>query len=209
MITVIVSDKKDFRSARIIELLSATPDSGVIVYDDTYGDVLELEQYLFPSLFTPAPPVVHAKYMLGDAAVDLAPALVNKMLASPTHFLFEEMLLPKSTTTMLKKSGAVIYQDEPTKNEKKKDDIFAVTKALTLTDKKSRWLAYESALSEYSIEAIVGILYWKVRDLISKSKNEEKEKHKKMYRELLEAHTRAWQSGAPLELLVEKVILGQ
>ena len=209
MITLIISDQKSFREKQIQTILSTSIESEVITYDDTYGEISDLEQYLFPSLFFQATPIIHLKYILSGKEADLVNDLIKKMIASPTSFVFEEMSLSKSFVTTIKKLGAVVVQSEITKTVKKDNDIFAVTKALTAKDKKSRWLAYESALRDNSIEAIIGILYWKVKDMISKSSGQEKESYKNLYRELLGAHAKAWQSGAPLDVLIEKVILTQ
>ena len=76
-------------------------------------------------------------------------------------------------------------------------------------DKKSKWLLYQSAIDEYGIESIIGILYWKIKDLISKNvKNEEQYKYyKDFYSNMLNAHKNAWQKNIPLEVMIEKVIL--
>ena len=209
MITLVVSDQKSKRLAYIEAVVANQIQSEIVVYDDTYGTVAELEQYLYPSLFNTAPPIVHLKYLLDGKTDELTSVFTKKLLASPTLFLFEEMALSKSVITGLKKSGAVVHSDEPAKISKKESDIFAVTKVFTASDKKARWMAYQSALKEHSIEAIIGILYWKIKDLVSKSKGVEKSKYQKLYHDLLDAHTRAWQRGAPLALLIEKVILTQ
>ncbi len=52
----------------------------------------------------------------------------------------------------------------------KKESLFAVTSLITLPNKKDRWLAYQKAVAQYPIEAILGMLYWKVRDMVMKEK---------------------------------------
>lgn len=207
MIILVVSDQKNFRQKTISSFVDTMPGSEILIYDDTYGNLTDLEQYLFPSLFTQSPPIVHLKYMLNESIDYLTNELTKKMLASPTTFIFEEMSLPKSSITNFKKLGSLVHTSESVKEIKKTNDIFAVTKALTASDKKSRWLAYEDTLKSNSIEAVIGILYWKIKDLISKSKGGVKNNYKNIYKELLTAHVKAWQTGAPLETLIEKVIL--
>lgn len=207
MIFLITADNQSFRRTHIEDIIATLPDSDVLHYDDTYGVLADLEQYLFPSLFTIATPIVHVKFMLTESDA-LRTELLKKLLASPTLFLFEEIMAPAPLIALFKKSGAVVYTAEKKAVQKKEEGIFAATKALTAPDKKSRWLAYRAALTEHPIEAIVGILYWKVRDLATKSTSE-KNKYNALYQKLLLAHTRAWESGAPLELMIEKVILTQ
>jgi hypothetical protein len=54
-------------------------------------------------------------------------------------------------------------------------------------------------------EAILGILYWKLRDLITKGRNAVQ--YQEQYRALLSAHAKAWEQGVPIALAIEKVIL--
>jgi hypothetical protein len=170
--------------------------------------VADLEQYLYPSLFSIAPPVVHLKFILGSDTESLNTPFLKKLLASPTVFIFEEMALSTPTLSLFKKTGAILHLEKKAPAVKKEGDIFAVTKALTASDKKSRWLAYRTAIAEHPIEAIVGILYWKIRDLANKSPSK-KEEYLSLYGRLLAAHAKAWESGVPLELMIEKVLLTQ
>ena len=50
------------------------------------------------------------------------------------------------------------------------------------------------------------MLYWKVRDMALKEKDENGQYHS-LYTSLLEAHAAAWQEGTPLVLAIEKVLL--
>lgn len=206
MLTLVVGDNQEIRRTYIASVVVA--DSEVLVFDETQGTLIDLEQYLYPSLFMSMAPVVHVKYMLTPDAVVVLGSLLQKMLASPTVFIFEEIELPATLVTAFKKSGAIVYTQEKIKSSKKDADIFAVTNAITAVDKKNRWFAYREALALHPVEAIMGILYWKVRDMATKFPKE-KDRYMKLYRDLLLAHTRAWETGAPLELVIEKVLLTQ
>ncbi len=200
MIALIIADNLDVRRSHIKNILDTLPGCEVLIYDDTYGGVQELEQYAYPSLFNTAPAVVHSKFLL--AGEEMASTLIKTLVASPTLFVFEELALPATVVTSLKKLGAVVHQASKEKKTAATDDIFVVTKALTATDKKSRWLIYRAALETHAIEAIMGVLYWKVRELTLKDK-----KYAALYRALITAHATAWQKGIPLELAIEKVLL--
>lgn len=203
MLFLVVADQQPARQKHIKTILAPLDESEVLMYDDTYDGLADLEQYLYPSLFSIAPPVIHIKFMLNTAEI-LDPLFLKKLLASPTVFIFEEMSAPSPLVTLFKKAGAVVHTEEKTKKESKGGDIFTATLALTAKDKKSRWVAYRRALDEHPIEAIIGIIYWKIRDLAVKDKN-----YFVLYKRLLEAHARAWETGTPLELMIEKVILSQ
>lgn len=204
MLYLVVGDNHTHRGEHIATIV---PQEGeVFVFDETQGTLLDLEQFLYPSLFMAAAPIVHLKYML-DTDV-LTGAFLQKLLASPTVFIFEEIELASPVVTSFKKAGAIVHTQEKIKSTKKESDIFAVTAALTAPDKKRRWMAYREALMHHPVEAIMGILYWKVRDMSLKMPKE-KEAHLALYRTLLAAHARAWESGTPLELVIEKVLLTQ
>jgi hypothetical protein len=204
MIYLVVGNNQTERHAQISSIVQG--DSELFVLDETQGTLLDLEQYLYPSLFMSVAPVVHLKYMLDSGA--LVAQFLQKLLASPTVFVFEEIEIPSALITTFKKAGATVYVQEKIKSTKREADIFAVTNALTAVDKKKRWMAYRDALALHPVEAIMGILYWKVRDMAIKMPKE-KEKHLALYRQLLKAHARAWETGTPLELVIEKVLLTQ
>jgi len=204
MLFVIVGDNKKIRKEKLGEVLQPFSESEIILYDDTAGNLEDMEQYLYPSLFSLSAPIVHAQFMLSS---DISTDFYKKLSASPTVFIFEEITLPTTLVTTLKKSGAIAHVTEKSKDKKEQSDIFAATLCITAKDKKSRWLAFRSAMEKHPVEAILGILYWKVRSMASKEKSGGQ--YEKLYHELLDAQSRAWRSGAPLEALIEKVILTQ
>ncbi len=203
MLHVIVADNKPYRTERVAEVIRLFEESEVITVDDAVISLSDLEQFLYPSLFTVEVPIVHGRFFLESGAID--ESFAKQLAASPTVFMFEELTLPAAMLTMLKKSGAMIHAGEKTKAKKPASDVFAATACITAKDKKLRWLAYRAAIEAQPIEAILGILYWKVRTLAAKESSSGK--HALLYRALLEAQARAWRTGAPLEALIEKVIL--
>ena len=208
MLYLIVSNTAASRRLHIEKIVESISGSEVLLYDETYGALADLEQYFYPSLFTSTPPIVQVKFMVAsDTDIVTAPFL-KKLRMSSTIFLFEEMTVPSPLITLFKKSGASVHEGEKIPTVKKEGDIFMVTKALTAPDKKSRWMAYRASLETHAIEAIIGILYWKIRDMVVKNPKEKK-KYLSLYEALLHAHALAWETGAPLELMIEKVILMQ
>lgn len=202
MVFLIISDNKSFRKKRLGEILEPLTESEIILFDDAVGELADLEQYLYPSLFSEVAPIIHAQFVLDETVSSEG---LKKLIASPTIFILEELTLPSTTVTLFKKCGAIIHATEKQKIKKQDSDIFSATACITATDKKSRWLAYRSAIEKHSIEAILGILYWKVRTLATKGQSGNE--YEVLYVRLLDAQSRAWQTGAPLEALIEKVIL--
>jgi hypothetical protein len=202
MLILVVGDNQTIRRTHIASLVPE--DADIVVFDDTQGVLADLEHYLYPSLFVSNAPVLKVKYMLGGSSLDIS--FIKRLLASPTVFMFEEIDLPASIVTLFKKVGAIVHTQEKPRTTKKEADIFAVTVALTAPDKKKRWMIYRQALTEHPIEAVMGILYWKVRDLALKNPKETVT-YMQLYRDLLHAHAFAWQHGTPLELVIEKVLL--
>jgi hypothetical protein len=177
----------------------------IIFLDDTNSDVSILQQYAFPSLFSSSIPVVHGRFLLEKNSDLLTKELLEILLTSPTFFLLEERSLPTAFLKTLEKSGVIVHNEKPIKSISKQTTIFNVASVITSQSKKDKWLSYRKALEEHPVEAIMGILYWKLRSLID---NSPKNKiFKDMYSSFMKAHKTAWQKGFPLELAIEKAIL--
>lgn len=205
MIAVVIAENKGYRSARVAEIISEFPNAEILSIDDTMLSFDTLEQFLHPSLFVADAPIVHVRFFLSTNPIESM--LTKKLAASPTLYVFEEFSLPTPIITLLKKEGALIHAEEKKGAKKASDDFFAVTACITAKDKKARWLAYRSAIEKQPIEALLGILYWKLRTLAAKEKKGGT--YTTLYTQMLEAHARAWQTNTPLEVLIEKVILTQ
>jgi hypothetical protein len=205
MLTLIVADTKSFRKSHLNALVEEFSPNEIITFDDTLLAVSDLEQYIFPSLFNNGTSFIHAQFILDTKEKDLTAILLKKLIASPTMFVFEELVVSKPFLTNAKKQGAVVHVEEKIKSTKQ-ENLFSVTSLITLP-KKDRWIAYEKAIAKYPIEAILGMLYWKVRDLALKEKNNGP--YHTLYTAMIEAHATAWIQGTPLELAIEKVLLTQ
>mgnify|MGYP000237549825 CR=1 FL=1 len=207
MIEVIISADLAARTKKRHELL-ATYRGEIITLDDMSASITRLEEYAYPSLFSVEMPIVHGVYVLEEYGDAITKQLLSTLSASPTIFLFEEKSLPVAFIKTLKKEGGIIHHYKEVKNPSKPSTIFAVTNALTAPNKKERWLAYQKATQEHAAEALIGILYWKLRQLIEKP-GPGATQYKAIYRALMDAHKQSWQRGTPLESAIERVILEQ
>jgi hypothetical protein len=204
MIEVIVSANKEWRNKQ--KEKSLQKNKGEIIYlDDTKANILDLKEYAFPSLFSIGTPMVFSSFLLDEYQKDLSTNLLKTLLSSPTLFIFEEISLPRSVIKTLEKEGAIVFEQKEEKKAPKANTIFAVTNALTAPNKKDRWLSYQASRQEHSAEALIGILYWKLRQLIDNNSN--KKHFLELYRSLMLAQKESWQKGFSLDLAIEKVIL--
>jgi len=204
MLVVVVSDTKIVRKEHIAKLV--TSESEVVILDDTLSSVQDLEQYLYPSLFSVNTAIVHGQFMLEAAMAEMTAVFAKKLIASPTVFIFEEFSLPTPAMTLLKKYGAIVHFHKEGAVVKKGGDLFALASAIITPNKKDAWMNFQKALTQQPVEALLGIIYWKVRDMMLKNPRM-KETYATLYTNLLKAHARAWQTNTPLELMIEKVLL--
>lgn len=203
MFVVAVSDTKSFRKDCANNICG---DLDRIFLDDTLSSIFDLEQYLYPSLFETQTPIVYAQFMLEGKGFELTADFIKKLSASPTIFFFEEFSLPTTFITTLKKNGALIHTHTEKKPTKKTDDIFSLASSIITFDKKSSWLNFQKAVDKQPVEALLGIMYWKVRDMMLKNPKNFNQ-YKKLYTELLQAHMKSWRTNTPLKFLIEKVLL--
>lgn len=204
MLVVVVSDTKSYRKDCIEKIV--TTEYETIVLDDTLSTITDLEQYMYPSLFSVAPQAVHMRFMLENNTTDMTALYVKKLIASPTVFIFEELLLPTPLLTTFKKYGAVVLAQSAEKKISKGVDMFALASSIVTPNKKDAWMNFQNAITQQPIEGLLGILYWKVREVMLKNPHT-KQHYKTLYTKLLQAQARAWQTNTPLALMVEKVLL--
>lgn len=204
MLHLIVSTNTDFRIKKRNTILKEYAGA-VIALDDSLGDLTDLRAYLFPSLFSFETPIVHARFLVEKNQEFVTSSLIKELLASPTVFVLEEQTLPLAVVKMFEKEKATVFHEKDTARKNESNSLFAVTGAITGKTKKERWLTFRQAVALHTGEALIGILYWKLRSLIaSTSKNQE---YKMLYTRFIHAHKEAWQKGIPLEIAIEKIIL--
>lgn len=203
MIEIILSESFEERSKKKSSIVSSHKGEIIVIdRDDFHFDLLE--DYAYPSLFVTTNFLVYSKYLLGSST-DLRKELIKVLVSSPTLFVLEERKISANILKSLEKEGAIVHSFKNQKAINKKNNIFSVTNAITAPLKKDRWLAFQKSLQEHSAEALIGILYWKLKSLIDENKSSEK--FKDFYTRLMVAQKQSWQKGTPLSLAIEKVIL--
>lgn len=208
MLCVIVGDTKEYRKKIITKIINTTETSpeGVIVLTDNDGDITRLQEYLYPSLFSSDLPVVHAKYILSIS--ELYKKNIEELHSSPTLYLLEEISITTEQKKMLHSVlGDHLYiEEKKQKNKIEKSSPFGFIDILEKKSKKDIWVAYNTLLSQGTIESAMGIILWGVRKLALQKGAQQKE-FQKLYHNLMHAYAQARTYNVPLSLMIEKVLL--
>lgn len=86
---------------------------------------------------------------------------------SPHHIFFSEESVTKPIEKEFQKVDAVVQSFEKEKVQKKEFfNIFALADVLGKRDKKELWIAYQDALKHASIEEIIGVLIWQLKNMM-------------------------------------------
>lgn len=205
MLVVIVGGQKEHRRVLAHDMV---PDIGVAhVYDDTMISFADLEQFAYPSLFETIAPVIWAQFMLDKEDI-FAKEKIQILSESKTIFIIEEFSIAADTKKIFEKHGAHVFVQKKEAKAKEYNPLFSIVEGMVGTDKKSRWIAYQKALAEdIAPEALIGVLYWKLRQQCGYAKGDALAWYKKLYADFIGAHAAAWKSGTPLGLMIEKVLL--
>lgn len=162
-----------------------------------------------PALFGGARSILFVGAIAGERGDDFLD--IAKQLAASEHtFIFEEEKLLKGPTTLLEKAGARIEVAIATPKKERGFDPFGLTGALAERSKKKLWLALTASLrSGEKPEAISGLLQWKVRDMLSRTKAEHysRDELKSLARELVVMYHDSHRGAGELELLLERFAL--
>lgn len=208
MLIVAVSSSPEKRKKAIEKYIKGYESLDRISADDSRMSLLDLESYVYPSLFSFTTPIVTGFFLLDAHAGELDASFVAKLVESPTVFILEEHSISTPHKKVLTKAGAeVLLSEEKTIPPKKVSPLFrAVEILVTSSDRKQKWLTLQEVLKTESAEALIGIWYWKLRDSIQKDAKK-KNIYLAMYTELISLHARAWVENIPLGLLLEKMVL--
>lgn len=213
MIHVVVSNDPILRAQGSDTHIKTLGVDDVLVIDDSTHTLADLETYSYPSLFD-APRAIVASFLIGSTkaketgssvkSADLPLDTLKKLAASPVPFVLREVALTAPQKKILERAGATIAITDGTPARAPQKNLFMDVAALcTTTNKKDRWLAYHAIIADERPEAIIGIMYWKLRDLVQKKGVV----YKNFYDALITAHSQAWIQGTPLALAIEKVLL--
>lgn len=204
MLHIIIGTNSDHRKEKRSTLSDGGAD--VVFLDDSISNFSALVEYAYPSLFSLSTPVVHGKYLL-EKNDGVNTETILTLVTSPTIFILEEMAMTAPVKKQFEKHGAHLHEiKESKKTVSGGSTIFSVTHAITALNKKDRWMAYQESVKDHAPEALIGILFWKLRQLLDTPSKQTKQ-YQTLYSALMDAQRRAWQRGFPLSLAIEKVLL--
>lgn len=125
--------------------------------------------YSGASLFSALSGVIFQNIFEHEETRDFILAKLKLMGESANSFIFLEGKLNKPILDAFKKSNAEINIFELPKEKKEKFDNFLVANAFGKKDKLNMWIYFNQAMDKgVGMEEIVGVLFWKIKDLIIK-----------------------------------------
>jgi len=205
MLVIIVGGEKHSRRSGAESFVSDMHSAHM--YDDTMISFAELEQFAYPSLFETVAPVIWAQFIL-DKEDFFTKEKIQALAQSKTIFIIEEFSILADTKKIFEKHGAQVFVQKKEAKTKEYNPLFSIVEGMVGTDKKNRWMAYQKALAEdIAAEALIGVVYWKLRQQCGSAKGDMLVWYKKLYADFIHAHAHAWKSGTPLGLMIEKVLL--
>ncbi len=206
--------KRHEARARILASLNLSAEK-IILKNSSESTVAELEQVaggasLFDDQLVLAFEYPFLNESFGQTLLDFAPQLA----ASENIIFVIERELTKDIVKSFEKSGAQVVLCDEAKEAKKKDfNIFSITNAFSARDKKGTWLFYrEAILNEEAPEAIIGILFWSIKNMFSKrmflkwNEAELKNASRELVRIVHEAHNGKFEIEEELERFILKSI---
>ena len=158
--------------ATIASLQKKKPDASFVKVENNGQESLPLDEYIGgQGLFEHKQliffdRVLENKKVAGDILDRLA-----EMGKSENIFIFLEGALTKAVLAKFEKRAEKIQEYAKVKTEGKTDkfDVFSLTNALGMGDKKQLWMLYRGVQEEGTVaEQIHGLLFWKVKDMLVK-----------------------------------------
>jgi hypothetical protein len=144
----------------------------VEVFDITKNNFNPVQAESFYSgagLFFQKCAVVYSDVLEKEEAHDFLLKKLELMRESPNIFIFLERKLLKTDLEIFKKNKAEINIFELPKGKKEKYDSFILAWDFEKRDKLNLWIHFRQAIDKgVGMEELIGILFWKAKDLILK-----------------------------------------
>lgn len=117
--------------------------------------------------------IVFANQLFGNGeAKEIILQKLPAIRQSENIFIFLETKIEKSELLKITEVAERVQTFEAGNKEKESFNIFSLANALRARDRKGLWVLYQKALrDDVAPEAISGILFWQVKDLLLKRSN--------------------------------------
>ncbi|MEO5635078.1 MAG: hypothetical protein ABIS26_01490 [Candidatus Paceibacterota bacterium] len=150
----------------------ASIDKAIEIFPISKNDFNEMQLESFysgPSLFSSTSAVVFSGILESVEHKDFVLNKLEQMVSSTNLFIFLEGKLNKPIIDAFKKSKAEINIFETPKEKTDRFDSFLIANAFSQKDKLNVWIYFRQAIERgAALEEIVGILFWKIKDMIVK-----------------------------------------
>lgn len=153
-------------------------------------------------------PVIICHNIIEDGGVNLNKPNLEKLSGSDKIFIFIERSLSKTDEKVYLKYTTIEYFEDK-KVQAKHIDNFAIASAFERRDKINTWIIYRDTISRgESPEAISGILFWKIKNMILVgTKHFTKEELKRQSSDLISLYHRAHLGEIDFVIGLEQFIL--
>lgn len=167
MIYAFAGTDTEKRQAAVSSLLQKYPEAPIFRFDDLNKDPADLYNLIGgDDLFAEMRLVVIDKLLETDFGVHVLENLA-KLSESPNVFVIIENSLEKETLKALEKEAKDLKVFDLPKTKDDRFNIFQITDAFGARDKKSSWVLMQKALRrDISVEEILNILIWQVKNLL-------------------------------------------
>lgn len=212
MIYLFAGDDADKKIAGYEKLLKSIP-KGTEVFKVARNnfDPMEIESFFSGAgLFFNKCAVVFSNILEREDERSFVLGRLDEFANSPNVFVFIESKLLKSQIDPFKKTGAEVNYYELPKIKHERYNNFLLANDLGGKDKKSLWLHYRQAADlGVGLEELVGVMFWKVKDMLSKNflGKWKREELVKVGEKLAYLLPQARRRGQDSEIALEKFIL--
>ena len=195
------------------ERLTSEMSEGVEVFSFTKNDFnpMQIESlYSGQGLFFSRCSVIFSNVFESKDAKEFLLSKLDILQDSPNDFVFLEGKLTKKDLDEFKKARAKVNYFELPKYKKEKFNNFLLANDFGDKKKFFLWLHFRQAMDKkVGMEELVGVLFWKVKDMILKKdfKNFSKDSLEKFAREISYILPEARRRGQDDEAMFEKFLL--
>lgn len=158
--------------ATVTSLLKKKPDASFIKVENNGQESLSLDEYIGgQGLFENKQLVFFDRVLENKKVAGEVLGCLAEMQKSENIFIFLEGALTKVVLSKFEKKSEKIQECAKAKSDKKEEkfDVFSLTNALGVGDKKQLWMLYLKAQEAGTApEQIHGLLFWKVKDMLVK-----------------------------------------
>ncbi|MFA6536444.1 MAG: hypothetical protein WC250_01925 [Candidatus Paceibacterota bacterium] len=227
MLLFLYGENKDKAREKARELMESLakkrPEASLFKLETDGFDLAKLEELVLGQGLFSNKYIVFLDSLFEDAEIkEQVLKFYKEIGASENAFIWLEGKVDKATLTKLEKVAEKVQKFESGEGKARKFglgggqavslndfNIFDLASVLARRDRRQLWLLYREAISkDFPPEEICGILFWKLKDLLTKGNSSfEKAEIKKMAEKLVSIYHDAHRGKLDFEISLEKFVL--